>query len=435
MSFKKPCYIWDPLLISQSDRLPAVPFRASMVNDLLTAYELNNNLQVIRSTPASYDDLKKFHSELYLDHLKSFHELEEDYMTNDQDEEYGIGYDCPPISNMYELVTVVAGGSITAAKCLLLGITNVAINWCGGWHHAQRFGAEGFCYVNDIVLAIEKLRLKFKKILYIDLDVHHGNGVQDAYKLSKSVFTLSFHKYEPGFYPGSGNIDDVGSLTGKGYSCNFPLHAFYTDKTLVNAFANVFPLVNLKFEPDAIVMQCGADGLVIDPHGGACLTDQGYITCLHKVLATEKPILLLGGGGYNHPNAARLWTKLTAVAAGVDLDDNIPEHDHWPKYGPDYILSIQPSLTKDLNTEQYINECISQIKCNLELLDTKTAIYLPLKRKQDQEEDIKIDSEFKIVEKQDSGEGNLKKETRLKPVKAQLVPEKDNKADVYDFQD
>ncbi|KPJ16611.1 Histone deacetylase 8 [Papilio machaon] len=273
MSIKKPCYIWDPLLISQCDRLPAVPDRASVVNDLITAYELNNNLQVIRSIPASYNDLKKFHSELYLDHLKSFHELEEDYMTNDKDEEYGI-----------------------------------------------------------------------------------GNGVEDAYKLSKSVFTLSFHKYEPGFYPGSGNIDDIGSLAGK--------------------------------------------------------------------------------GGYNHPNAARLWTKLTAVVAGVNLDDNIPEHDHWPKYGPDYILSIQPSLTKDLNTEQYINECISKIKYNLKLLDTKTAIYLPLKRKQDREEDIQNDSQHNFVHKQDLREGNLKKETRLNPVKAQVVPEKDNKAvDVYDFQD
>ncbi|CAG5044283.1 unnamed protein product [Parnassius apollo] len=380
---RKACYIWDESLVKECDRLPAVSYRASMVHNLIMAYSLNDNLKVIRPTAASYQDLKEFHSELYLDHLKCFIDIDEDYITNIQDEEYGIGYDCPPVSNMYELVSVLAGGSITAAKCLLLGISNVAINWCGGWHHAHRFGAEGFCYVNDIVLAIEKLRLKFNKILYIDLDVHHGNGVQDAYNLSKSVFTLSFHKFEPGFYPGSGGIDDIGTHTGKGYKCNFPLHAFYTDRTLEFAFEKIFPLICSKFKPDAVVMQCGADALVNDPHGGACLTEHGYIMCLRKVLDLQKPALLLGGGGYKHPNAARLWTNLTAIVSGVKLDENIPEHDDWPKYGPDYVLPVQPSLTKDLNTEQYLNECIAKIKCNLNMMAANSNQFLPSKSKVD----------------------------------------------------
>ncbi|CAH2052069.1 unnamed protein product, partial [Iphiclides podalirius] len=178
------------------------------------------------------------------------------------------GYDCPPLSNIYDLVSVIAGGSITAAKCLLLGISDVVINWCGGWHHAKRFQAQGFCYVNDIVLAIEKLRLKFNRILYIDLDVHHG----------------------------SGGIDDIGTMSGYGYKCNFPLHAFYTDKTLDFAFGKVFPLICSSFRPDAIVMQCGADALAYDPHGGASLTENSYKSCLTKVLEEQKPTILLGGG-------------------------------------------------------------------------------------------------------------------------------------------
>ncbi|XP_068623387.1 histone deacetylase 8-like [Battus philenor] len=435
MSAKKPCYIWDPSLINQCDRLQAVPDRASLVHNLITAYGINNHLQVVRSIPATYDDLKKFHSELYLDHLKCLKEIEEDYIASSQDEEYGIVYDCPPISNIYELVSNIAGGSITAAKCLLLGISNIAINWCGGWHHAHRSRAEGFCYVNDIVLAIEKLREKFQKVLYIDLDVHHGNGVEDAYKLCDSVFTLSFHKYEPGFYPGSGGIDD-GNVMGKTNICNFPLNAFYSDKSLDLAFGKVFPEIFSKFLPDAIVMQCGADALVGDPHGGACLTEQGYIMCLQKVLAENKPVILLGGGGYNHPNAAKLWVTLTSVAAGIKLDENIPEHDDWLQYGPHYLLSIQPSLTKDLNTDDYLNKCVKKIKYNLESTNDEKNCHLPTKRRKDNINSFTVNSKesIKADNTQILRNKSLNIENRLKICKEQSEHMNDKiVCDVYEF--
>ncbi|XP_072934455.1 histone deacetylase 8-like isoform X2 [Epargyreus clarus] len=363
MNKLKVCYIWDENLIQHCDRLPAVVGRASMVHNLITVYGLLKNVQVVRSSPATYNDLKSFHSELYLDHLKKLTDVDDDYIPDSQDEEYV--YDCPPVSDMYQLVTTIAGGSITAAKCLLLGIADVAINWCGGWHHAQRFGAEGFCYVNDIVLAIEKLRQKFPKVLYIDLDVHHGNGVQDAYNLSKSVFTLSFHKHEPGFYPGTGSIEDTGSLSGKGYSCNFPLKSGYSDTTLQYVFEKTFPMIYSKFLPDAIVVQCGADALAHDPHGGASMTTDGYCKCLKHVLDKRKPTILLGGGGYKHTNAARLWTTLLALVTGDELDENIPEHDQWPSYGPDYSLVVEPTLAKDTNSKEYLDKYIAIIESNL----------------------------------------------------------------------
>ncbi|KAM3964001.1 histone deacetylase 8 [Aphomia sociella] len=374
----KCCYIWDETLIQQCDRLPAVIGRASIVHDLLVTYGLHEKLKVVKSSPASYDDLKKFHSELYLDHLKTFTIIDDEYISTTQDEEYGIGYDCPPVSNMFDLVSVLAGGSITAAKCLLLGIADVAINWCGGWHHSQRFGAEGFCYVNDIVLAIETLKPKFPKILYIDLDIHHGNGVQDAYNLSKSVFTLSFHKYEPGFYPGTGSVDDIGTFTGKGYTCNFPLHASYSDDTMEYVFQQVFSAVYSHFGPDSIVVQCGADALARDPNGGAALTTRSYCSCIRTVLDKRKPTILLGGGGYNHTNAARLWTSITALVTGATLDDNIPEHSHWTRYGPDYTINIERTLVRDMNKQSYIDSY--NLKTYLNLNNSET---LRLKRKTD----------------------------------------------------
>lgn len=379
----KVCYIWDSELIKQCDRLPAVSGRASLVHKLISAYGLINRLKVVRSSSASYNEMRKFHSELYLDHLKSFVDIdEEDYTSTRLDEEYGIGYDCQPVSNMFHLVSTIAGGSLTAARCLILGIAEIAINWCGGWHHAHRFGAEGFCYVNDIVIAIENLRKKFSKVLYIDLDVHHGNGVQDAYSISSSVFTLSIHKLEPGFYPGTGDLDSIGSSFGKGYSCNVPLHEFYSDDTLEYVFGKVFNCVYSYFEPDCIVVQCGADALAHDPQGGANLTIKGYSKCVRLVLDKRKPCLLLGGGGYKHENTSRLWTALTALTVGITLDEHIPDHEEWLSYGPDYSINVEPSLAKDANKINYLDECFQKIQDNLRKhLNTKEILVEPSTKK------------------------------------------------------
>lgn len=362
---KKVSYIWDESLITECDRLPAVPNRASIVNELIMAYGLHKHMMVVRSKPATYKELREFHSDLYLDHLKTLLDIDGDYIPSKEDVEYGIGYDCPPVSNMYDLVSTIAGGSITAARCLQLEMAEIAINWCGGWHHASRFGAEGFCYVNDIILAIEQLRQKYPKILYVDLDVHHGNAVEDAYNISNSVLTLSYHKLESGFYPGTGRLEDIGMLNGKGYTINFPLKEAYSDESLCYAFEQTFPLVLSAFEPDAIVVQCGADCLLHDPSGRTAVTLDGYTKCIQAIIAAEKPILLLGGGGYKTTNASKLWTSLTALTLGVDLDVNIPEHDYWTEYGPNYTLTLDSSLVKTKVDKAYLDECVKVIKDNV----------------------------------------------------------------------
>lgn len=151
------------------------------------------------------------------------------------------GYDCPKLNNLWKFATTIAGGTITAIEAIYSG-ASIAINWCGGWHHAQRYifytykglrtiesifflysdNAEGFCYVNDICIGIQKLREKFQRVLYIDLDVHHGNGVENAFAYTQRAFTLSFHQYECGFFPNSGNVNDCGLGNGRGYAANFP---------------------------------------------------------------------------------------------------------------------------------------------------------------------------------------------------------------------
>lgn len=202
----------------------------------------------------------------------------------------------------------------------------VAVNWLGGWHHAQRDEAEGFCYVNDIVIAIQYLLKAFKRVLYLDLDVHHGNGVENAFSFSPRVFTFSMHKYETGFYPASGSLNDIGQGNGKYYAVNIPLKDGITDEKYVNVFKKVMSKIVQKYQPQCIVVQCGADSIAGDPLGGFNLTPVALGRCLKLLLGLELPTLVLGGGGYNIPNAARCWTFLTSVILDSQISEDIPDN-------------------------------------------------------------------------------------------------------------
>lgn len=147
-----------------------------MVYDLLRSYRLlhSDKIQTAKVTTATDKELELFHTNDYVAFLKSMQNcVDVDRYENDL-EKYGLSYDCPMFENCYDFVKTLAGGSSTAAKFLALGIYKTAINWCGGWHHAKSEKAEGFCYVNDIVIAIKILLKRFSNILYVDLDAHHG---------------------------------------------------------------------------------------------------------------------------------------------------------------------------------------------------------------------------------------------------------------------
>lgn len=145
-------------------------------------------------------------------------------------------------------------------------------------------------------MAIQMLRLKFERILYIDFDVHHGNGVENAFAHTKRVLTVSFHLYEPGFFPGSGNVSDVGFGNGRGYCINFPYKANIRGDLFVKYFKLTIKDVAAIFEPDACVVQCGADCITGDPLGGANLVPTNIGDCVRKILSWHLPTLFLGGG-------------------------------------------------------------------------------------------------------------------------------------------
>ncbi|XP_046664282.1 histone deacetylase 8-like isoform X1 [Homalodisca vitripennis] len=348
-------YVNDHYLLEETEKIPNIGKRNKMVASLIQAYNLLPHMKCVESVPALEDELTSFHSLSYIEYLKTLDSV----CDSESDLEFGLGYDCPPLDGLYNMVSRLAGGTLTAVRQLTSKRAQVAINWCGGWHHAQRDEAEGFCYVNDIVVGIEELRKVFPYVLYIDFDIHHGNGVQNAYEYTKRVLTLSLHKYEPGFYPTTGSLTERGEGPGRYHSVNVPLSEGLTDANLCQLFDTVVTEVKASFKPDAVVLQCGADCLVGDPVGNFNLTPSSLGYCVRNVLSWKLPTLVLGGGGYNKANTARCWTYLTALICNVKLPDEIPENPYFSEYGPGFDLEITPGAQPNLNHN--INETIASV--------------------------------------------------------------------------
>ncbi|XP_063869215.1 histone deacetylase 8-like isoform X1 [Scylla paramamosain] len=358
-------YVADPKLLSWCDAVPVFRQRACLTHALIASYGLLHKMRVVPSEAASEEDIRKFHSQEYVEFLQRGVPEEEDEGAQD---EFGLGFDCPILDNLWGLVCGLAGGSLTAARELTSGRTKIALNWCGGWHHAQRDMASGFCYVNDIVLAVLHLRSAFPKVLYIDLDVHHGDGVENAYLFSPKVVTLSLHRREPGFFPATGAVEDKGLGKGKLFTFNVPYKEGINDKQFVYLFESIlYPLCEV-FIPDAVVCQCGADALSQDPLGGGNLTLKAYTTCVTHVANLSKPTLFLGGGGYNKSNAAKLWTAITSTVLKCPVSAEIPEHQFFSWYGPDFELEVTAGLRKSSNTQESLDQTIKAVHGNIEKL-------------------------------------------------------------------
>ena len=171
-------------------------------------------------------------------------------------------------------------------------------------------------------------------VLYSDIDVHHGDGVEEAFLTTDRVLTVSFHKYGNGFFPGTGSLHNVGVGAGKGFSLNAPLRDGITDEGYESVFAPVMDACVSRFDPGAIVLQCGADSLAGDRLGRLNLTSSGHAAAVARVAAYGRPTLVLGGGGYKVANVARCWANETGRLVGEELDDEVPEHEYSEFYAP-----------------------------------------------------------------------------------------------------
>ena len=201
---------------------------------------------------------------------------------------------------------------------------DIAFNLAGGWHHAHRSKASGFSYLNDAVLAINWLVAQSKRVVYLDIDAHHGDGVQEGFYDSNQVLTISLHESGIYFFPGTGFEDEIGEGRGKGYSVNVPLLAHTDDALYMKAFDEIaYPLI-AAYDPDVIVTQIGADTFRTDPLTRMEITTHSYSYIMRKLKALKIPWVALGGGGYDQMNTARAWTIAWAVMNGVELKPRLP---------------------------------------------------------------------------------------------------------------
>merc|ERR1719305_1287664 len=285
-------------------------------------------MQVFEPYVGSGPDMARFHSEEYIEFLQRVNPANIQSF-NKSLTHYNVGAaDCPVFDGLYEFCARYTGASLEAAEKLVTEQADIAINWSGGLHHAKKYEASGFCYVNDIVVAILELLKYHPRVLYIDIDIHHGEGVQEAFYLTDRVMTVSFHKYGD-FFPGTGNVADVGAKKGKYYSVNFPLKEGMDDASYQSVFEPVIEKIMEVYKPTAIVLQCGADSLTGDRLGCFNLTLKGHGECVRFVKGFGVPLLVLGGGGYTIRNVARCWAYETSVVLDTPLGEDIPYNDYY----------------------------------------------------------------------------------------------------------
>lgn len=273
---------------------------------------------------------------------------------------FNVGEDCPVFDGLFEFCQLYTSGSIGGAVRLNDNQADAVINWAGGLHHAKKAEASGFCYVNDCVLAILELLKKHQRVLYIDIDIHHGDGVEEAFYCTNRVMTVSFHKFGE-YFPGTGDVLDIGYSSGKNYAINFPLNDGMDDESYKKIFRPVIGKVMEVFAPGAVVLQCGADSLSGDRLGCFNLSLKGHADCVEFVKSFNVPTLLLGGGGYTLRNVPRCWTYETAVMLGEDVKDELPYNDYFEYFGPDHRLHLPVSNMENLNSPQYLEQTKIQI--------------------------------------------------------------------------
>lgn len=290
---------------------------------LMEAYGLTTlpETRVLPPAPAPEAVLRGFHTTEYLEVLRAASAGQEVAAPS----RYGLGPGDNPIwPGMYEASALACGGSIRAAELVAAGEVERAFAFAGGLHHAMPDRASGFCYLNDAVLAILALRAHGLRVCYVDIDAHHGDGVQHAFYESADVLTISTHERGDRLFPGTGFVEEIGAGAGRGYAVNLPLQPYTDDAVYLEAFDAVVPPLVRAFRPDVVVAQLGIDSHRRDPLTHLALSVEGFAEAVRRILRLAPRLVALGGGGYDLANVARAWTLAWALMNDVTLPDRLP---------------------------------------------------------------------------------------------------------------
>ena len=300
----------------------AIP-RVSTVIDLCRALGWLPDEVYIDSPRATPAQLSRFHDPAYVEAVQAVEQSQK--ATPEHRERFNLGRNGNPIyPEIFRRPATAAGGSIRAGR--LLADPGVIYHPAGGTHHGRPDRASGFCYFNDPALAILSLLDRgLQRVLYLDVDAHHGDGVQDAFHNDTRVLTVSVH--ETGRWPmGAGHAPGLGALDDRagGQARNLPVPAGFNDSEMDYVLeAGLLPLAE-DFKPEAVVLQCGADALEEDPLSRLSLSNRALWRVAEAVRRLAPRVLVLGGGGYNPWSVGRCWTGVWAVLNGFAIPDRLP---------------------------------------------------------------------------------------------------------------
>jgi acetoin utilization protein AcuC len=315
--------VWDSALLAYDlgGDHPFNPLRLELTIALATQLGVLDGVELLSPEPASDEEIARVHDFSYMDAVR------EAPMVG-WDVGHGLGTpDNPVFADMHEASSLVVGGSLLAARKIASGAANRAVNIAGGLHHAMRDHAAGFCVYNDCAVAISWLLDNgADRVAYIDVDVHHGDGVQAAFYDDPRVLTISLHQNPMTLWPGTGRVTELGGPGAEGTSVNIPLPPHTRDPAWLRAFHAVVPSLLREFRPDVLVTQCGVDTHEEDPLANLWLSVDGHreIYRVLRNLAEQHAggkWLAMGGGGYQLLRVVpRSWTHLIATILDRDVD-------------------------------------------------------------------------------------------------------------------
>jgi acetoin utilization protein AcuC len=328
-------FVWDDCLKAYDfgPGHPLAPVRQQLTYRMINEFDLIDSSQATLLNPVAAADVAavlRVHSPDFVDAVR--------LASQDQsraDHSKGLGTeDVPAFPGMHDASLHVAGATLAAAEAVASGSHLHAVNIAGGLHHAHRDAASGFCVYNDIAVAIAwLLEQGFSRIAYIDVDVHHGDGVQNIFWSDPRVLTVSIHETGRTLFPGTGFPEEIGGRGAEGSAVNVALPPGTADVAWLRAFEAVVPDTLDAFQPQIIVSQHGCDSHVDDPLAHLALTIDGQRRSYERIheLAheyAEGKWLAVGGGGYEWVDVVpRAWTHLAGIVLGqpIDPDQAVPE--------------------------------------------------------------------------------------------------------------
>ena len=323
---------------------PLKPIRLQRTYELLEEYGAfrPDNVRLAAPRRATADELALFHTPEYVDVVRALSQGD----TTIPAHRYGFGPgDNPVFAGMYDSERLKVGSALQAAELLLRGECDIAFSYNGGLHHGAADFASGFCVFNDAAVAIHWLLQQGLQVAYVDIDVHHGDGVQAAFYDTNQVLTISLHQDGRTLFPGTGFSNETGTGSGEGFSVNVPLPPHTDDETYLWAFKEIVPPLLERFAADVVVTQLGVDTHNKDPLAQMALTTHGQEALFQMLRDICPRWLALGGGGYDMAVVPRAWTLAFGVMSEQTFPAGLPPQ-YQARYGGEWLHDRQRFRTK-----------------------------------------------------------------------------------------